>query len=147
MERRTFCKTAAQVVAAGTFLPIIGCGDAQEPSSLLGARAFVTLYDTYAMALYMDGSLGPKTGIIKVDYILANQIVPMEFWHGHGGRNHKFVLLPEHFAQLKRMERVYIETDIVQDHKHKLFIDPVDPRWRVPGAQPIQVPVDERQFT
>lgn len=101
---------------------------------------YVTMYDQYAMAMYFGGELGPKTGEIKVDYIIANKQVNMEFWHGHGGKQHKYVLLPEHFEQLKQGKKVTIETTSVDSHTHKLFIDPNDPKWRLPGAQPIQVP-------
>lgn len=101
---------------------------------------YVTMYDQYAMALYFGGELGPKTGVIKVDYILANKQVNMEFWHGHGGKQHKYVLLPDHFEQLKQGKKVTIETTSVDSHTHKLFIDPIDPKWRLAGAQPIQVP-------
>ncbi|MCB0311041.1 MAG: hypothetical protein KDD42_07390, partial [Bdellovibrionales bacterium] len=67
--------------------------------------------------------------------------VEMEFWHGHGGQNHRFVLLPEHFAELKQLKRVYVQTDEVAGHSHKLFIDPTDVRYRVAGALPIEVPL------
>ncbi|MEZ4752613.1 MAG: hypothetical protein R3B54_18845, partial [Bdellovibrionota bacterium] len=75
------------------------------------------------------------------DYILANEPVNMQFWHGHGGKNHRFTLLPEHFEQLKQLKRVTLETDVVAGHSHKLFIDPTDVRYRVAGALPVEVPV------
>lgn len=103
--------------------------------------AKVTLYDTNAQALYFDGGYGPFTGVIKVDYVIANKALTLDFWHGHGGSQHRFTLLPEHFAALKRLERVTLETSVVDGHQHKLFIDPVDPRFRVPGAMPVSVPV------
>lgn len=145
MERRKFLKLiTAGGIAAG--LPVFASdyelGEFWDDEEL--DEDFVTLYDTYAMALYMDGGLGPKTGIIKVDYILENEAVKMQFWHGHGGRNHEFTVLPEHFAQLKELKKVTIQTTAVDGHTHKLFIDPVDPRWRVPGAQPVKVPKSQQ---
>lgn len=136
MDRRHFLKG---LILTG----LVGCGRDEEGHRLrYGFRAGeVVLYDTYAMALYFDGGLGPKTGIVKVDYILKNQPVTLEFWHGHGGKSHFYTLTPDHFAELKRLKRVYVETTEVASHSHKLFIDPVDPKWRVPGAQPIPVPV------
>lgn len=101
---------------------------------------YVFLYDTFAMALYMDGSLGPKTGIIKVDYILENKPVVLPFWHGHGGKVHEFELNPEHYQDLILQQTVILTTSKVEHHAHKLFIDPINPKWRVPGAQPIKVP-------
>ncbi len=101
---------------------------------------YVTMYDTYAMALYFGGELGPKTGEVLVDYVIANEVVNKDFWHGHGGKQHKFQLLPEHFEQLKQGKKVTIETTEVDGHTHNLFIDPNDPKWRMPGAQPRQVP-------
>lgn len=115
-------------------------GESWDLDTWEDAEDYVILYDTYAMALYMDGSLGPKTGIIKVDYVIENAPITLQFWHGHSGRNHEFTLLPEHFEKLRLEQRVYLETSEVEGHKHRLFIDPVAPQWRVPGAQPIKVP-------
>ncbi len=100
----------------------------------------VTLYDVYAMALYFDGGLGPRTGTIRVMDVAAGVTLPKDFWHGHGGQLHRYVVLPEHFAALKRRERVMIQTTEVDGHSHMLFIDPVDPQWRVEGAQPQTIP-------
>ncbi len=100
-------------------------------------RKAITLYDTNAMALYFDGGLGPKTGIIRVAAIIENKPVPFTFWHGHGGRDHQFTVTPEHFAVLKQLKRVTLQTTEVDGHSHKLFIDPVDPRYRVTGAKPV----------
>jgi hypothetical protein len=101
----------------------------------------VVMYDTYAMALYMDGSLGPETGVIEVEFVIAGALRDMDFWHGHGGVLHRFTLLPEHFEALKRGERVDIATTEVEGHHHMLFIDPTDPQWRVEGATPVEVPL------
>jgi hypothetical protein len=102
---------------------------------------FVTMHDTYAQALYLDGTLGPLTGIIYVDYVLRNEPIELDFWHGHGNLLHKFTLLPEHFDRLKQGERVTITTTEVDSHEHELFIDPLDPTYEVPGSQPVQVPL------
>ena len=53
-----------------------------------------------------------------------------------------FTITPEHFADLKHSKKVIIETTAVDGHKHKLFIDPTTPKWRVPGAAPTEVVVD-----
>ena len=103
--------------------------------------ATVLMHDTYAQALYFGGELGPLTGIIRVDYLLVGEAVTLDFWHGHGGMLHQYTLLPEHYQQLKQLERVYIETSVVQSHQHMLFIDPVDPRYKVPGSEPVPVPL------
>jgi hypothetical protein len=100
----------------------------------------VTLHDTYAMALYFDGGLGPRTGTIRVMDVAAGVTLPKDFWHGHGGQLHRYTVLPEHFQALKRRERVMIQTTEVDGHSHMLFIDPVDPQWRVEGAQPQTIP-------
>lgn len=151
MKRREFIQSALSysgiAIATTATLGLWGCGRAEQEaleatSDLhgIGDEDFVIMYDTYAMALYMDGGLGPKTGVIKVDYIIKNQEMTLDFWHGHGGRQHKFTLKPEHFATLKQNKKVVIETTSVDSHTHKLFIDPTDSRWRVPGAQPVRVP-------
>jgi hypothetical protein len=75
-----------------------------------------------------------------VDYLIKNEPVTLTFWHGHNGRDHEFTVTPEHIKELKKMKKVFIETTEVADHTHKLFIDFSDPRWRVPGAEPIEVP-------
>ena len=78
-------------------------------------------------------------GLISIADVVAGQPVELEFWHGHGGRSHLFTLLPTHYEALKRLERVTIVTTEVDSHQHELFIDPVDPRYRAAGAQPIRV--------
>ncbi len=116
-------------------------GDASPVSPDAAAcTTTVILYDVYAMALYFDGGLGPRTGTIRVSDVAAAVTLPKDFWHGHGGQLHRFTVLPEHFTKLKRRERVMIQTTEVDGHSHMLFIDPVDPQWRVEGAQPQSIP-------
>ncbi len=114
---------------------ILDDGEGDEPID------YVTMFDTYAIALYFDGTQGPTTGEISVDLILQDEDVDLPFWHGHGGLLHGFTLSREHIAQLKQGLRVEIQTSEVDSHSHTLFIDPVDVRYRVPGATPVQVPV------
>lgn len=146
MDRREFLKIIAQAGFVGGTFGLIGCG--KQESQTLGTfalksadRGFVTLYDTNAMALYFDGSLGPETGVIKVDYVKAGQTITFDFWHGHNGILHRYTVTSDHFAQLKKLQRVQIETTEVADHTHLLFIDPTDARYRVPGAKPVTVEV------
>jgi hypothetical protein len=106
-----------------------------------GEAPFVILYDTYAQALYLDGSYGPKTGIIKVADIAAGADKLYDFWHGHGGRLHRFTLTAAHFGELKKKKRAIVTTTVVDNHQHTLFVDPVDLRWRVPGAVATKVPL------
>lgn len=108
-------------------------GDAEAP--------YVVLYDTYAQALYLDGSYGPTTGIIRAIDIAAGTDKVYDFWHGHGGRLHRFTLTIAHFADLKKKKRVTVMTSVVENHQHTLFVDPVDLRWRVPGAVATKVPL------
>lgn len=162
IERRSFLR----ISAIGTAGLLIGCGDdggdpgpdaqsgADGSSSSDGAVAdapsgadaaavcddTVIMYDMNAQALYFDGTYGPLTGVILVDYIVAGASVTLDFWHGHGGNIHRFTLEPEHYQQLKDGLKVTIETSVVDDHTHLLFIDPNDPSYRVDGAQPVEVP-------
>lgn len=146
MKRREFIKLSLVSASTAGIFGLVGCGQEsgtgrenfQLHATSDGER--VVLYDTYMMALYMDGGLGPKTGIMKVDYVLKNEPVTLKFWHGHGGKDHYFTLLPEHFAALKKLTKVTITTTVVDSHTHKLFIDPKDPKWRVPGAVGVEVP-------
>ena len=105
------------------------------------AQEVVTMHDTYAQALYLDGTYGPLTGVISVAYVMAGAAITLEFWHGHGGVQHRFTIAPEHFASLKRGERVTITTTTVDSHEHTLFIDPLDEDYRVPGAPDVDVPI------
>ena len=99
----------------------------------------VTMHDTYAQALYFDGTLGPLTGVVTVAQVIAGAAVTMDFWHGHGGQLHRFTLEPEHFAALTRGERITIETTMVDSHSHLLFVDPVDETYRVEDAPDVDV--------
>jgi hypothetical protein len=101
----------------------------------------VLLHDTNAQALYLDGSYGPLTGNIKVDYVLAGTTITLDFWHGHGGTSHRFTLDATTFAALKARERVYVTTTTVDGHEHTLFIDPIDEAYRVDGAPDVSVPL------
>lgn len=121
--------------------------DATEPladaaeSSDAGCSQYATMHDTHAQALYFDGTYGPLTGVITVDQVLADQDVDFEFWHGHDGLTHHFLVTREHFAALKRGERVSIETTEVDAHQHLLFIDPRDENYRASGAPDVMVPL------
>lgn len=101
----------------------------------------VKMHDTYAQALYLDGSLGPLTGIVTVASVIAGATVTMDFWHGHGGQLHRFTLEPAHFDKLKQGERVTVGTTTVEGHAHTLFVDPRDERYRVEGAPDQDVPL------
>ena len=101
----------------------------------------VTMHDTYAQALYLDGSKGPLTGTVRVTQVIASAAVTMDFWHGHSGVLHRFTLEPMHFAALKQGQRVTLGTTTVEGHAHTLFVDPTDEQYRVPGAPDVEVPL------
>jgi hypothetical protein len=122
--------------------PLQGEEDAQANDPCEGVKT-IELYDCNAQALYLDETLGPLTGVILVEYIIAGEAITLEFWHGHGGQQHAFTLGAEQFAQLRRGERTYVTTTEVDSHQHTLFIDPLDPTYRVEGALPIVVTVVE----
>jgi hypothetical protein len=111
------------------------------PASDACAQNTVKMHDTHAQALYLDGSNGPLTGIITVAHAIASATLTMEFWHGHGGVQHKFTLQPSHFAALKRGERITLGTTTVDNHSHTLFVDPRDEDYRVSGAPDVDVPL------
>ena len=99
----------------------------------------VLMHDTNAQALYLDGSFGPLTGVIKVTYVAAGTTLALDFWHGHGGVQHRFTLEAMHFEKLKHGEKVTLGTTTVDGHAHTLFIDPKDESYRVPGAPDVAV--------
>jgi hypothetical protein len=146
-NRREFLQEVSRYLAVLTLVPVAACGRKQQVTKqssepvLSLTRAEVILYDTNAMALYFDGGLGPKTGVIKVQYIIDGKNVTLDFWHGHGGKQHQFTLTPEHYADLKQLKKVTLQTTVVDGHRHKLFIDPNSTRYRVPGAVPVKVTV------
>jgi len=112
--------------------------DASPPDASCGTA---TWYDLYAVALYMDGSIGPTTGTITAQFLAADQEMTFDFWHGHNGIMHRWTVTQAHIRQLLLGQRVMITTTIVEDHNHDLFIDPMDSQWRLPDAQPQMVPI------
>jgi hypothetical protein len=105
------------------------------------AQAVVKMHDTYAQALYLDGTYGPLTGVIEVAFVMAGAAITLEFWHGHGGVQHRFTIALDQFEALKRGERVTVTTTTVDGHAHTLFVDPLDEAYRVPGAPDVDVPL------
>jgi len=103
------------------------------------ARAFTTMHDTEAQALYLDGSYGPLTGTIHVSDVVAGTAITLDFWHGHGGQLHRFTLTPAMLDDLKKGKKVTVGTTMVDNHTHTLFIDPKDERYRTPGAPDVMV--------
>jgi hypothetical protein len=99
----------------------------------------VLMHDTNAQALYLDGTYGPLTGNIKVAYVIANATITLDFWHGHGGTQHRFTLDQATFDKLKAGQRVTLGTTTVDGHSHTLFIDPKSEMYRVPGAPDVPV--------
>ena len=117
-------------------------GQASPGDAAAGCDAGVVfMHDTNAQALYLDGTLGPLTGVIYVDYVIDGVELTLDFWHGHNGIQHRWTLEPHHFAALKRGERITLTTTTVEDHAHTLFVDPVDESYRVPGAPDVLVTV------
>jgi hypothetical protein len=101
----------------------------------------VKMHDTYAQALYLDGTNGPLTGTVTTAQVIAGAIVTMDFWHGHNGMQHRFTLQPQHFADLKQGKRITVGTTTVDGHAHTLFVDPKNEAYRVPGAPDVDVPL------
>jgi hypothetical protein len=101
----------------------------------------VPMHDTHAQALYLDGSLGPLTGIIEVEYVIAGVTITLDFWHGHGGQQHRYTLTPAELDALKTGQRVYLTTTEVDGHMHMLFVDPLAEEYRVDGAPDVPVPL------
>ena len=101
----------------------------------------VKMHDTYAQALYYDGTNGPLTGIVTTAQIIVGVVLTMDFWHGHNGMQHRFTLGSQEFERLKQGKRVTVDTTMVDGHAHTLFIDPKDEGYRVPGAPDVDVPI------
>ncbi|HTL34099.1 MAG TPA: hypothetical protein VL326_13310 [Kofleriaceae bacterium] len=118
--------------------------DPEEPVGDAGVDACVQktvkMHDTYAQALYYDGTNGPLTGVVTTAQVIVGVVLTMDFWHGHNGVNHRFTLGPQDFADLKVGKRITVGTTTVDGHSHTLFIDPKDEGYRVPGAPDVDVP-------
>ena len=115
-------------------------GDAGTPPTPDACpQATVKMHDTEAQALYLDGSLGPLTGTIRVGVVMAGTAVTLDFWHGHGGVQHRFTLTPAMLDDLKQGKKITAGTTTVDNHAHTLFIDPKDERYRTPGAPDVMV--------
>jgi hypothetical protein len=97
------------------------------------------MHDTEAQALYLDGSYGPLTGTIRVSDVTAGAAITLDFWHGHGGQQHRFTLTPAMLDDLKAGKKITVGTTMVDNHAHTLFIDPKDERYRTPGAPDVMV--------
>jgi hypothetical protein len=139
------CKTDDHVPVADASVTgdSTSVGDRPLDAQTLDAciQQIVKMHDTYAQALYFDGTKGPLTGIVTVAHVVAGAKVTMDFWHGHGGVLHKFTLDPMHFAELKQGKRITVGTTIVDGHSHMLFVDPKDEAYRVNGAPDVDVPL------
>lgn len=96
-------------------------------------------YPLYAMATYFDGTTGPVTAEIDAATVSGGEDSSMIFWHGHGGMKHSFVLSADDKLRVLNGERVEIETSRVSGHSHRLFIDPTDEKWRIPGQQMVKI--------
>ena len=75
----------------------------------------VTLHDAYAMALYLDGGLGPRTRHRpgRATYRRRPRPCPSDFWHGHSNAApplHRHCPSPLRRALERRRERVTIQT-------------------------------------
>ena len=121
-----------------------GSGDNTLPVDANGGvdactQKVALMHDTYAQALYLDGTNGPLTGVIEVASVIAGVQIMKDFWHGHGGQLHRFTLTPADFEALKRGERITVGTTMVDGHSHTLFVDPQDERYRVPNAPDVEV--------
>jgi hypothetical protein len=101
----------------------------------------VLMHDTHAQALYLDGTYGPLTGIIRVEHVIAGATITLDFWHGHGGQQHRYTLTPAELEALKAGEKIYVTTTEVDGHMHTLFVDPLDEDYRVDGAPDVPVPL------
>lgn len=130
-------------LSAAAWLTSACVRDGEEPTSSVEENAtagdggaLVILYDTYAQALYFDGTYGPFTGTIRAVDMAAGADRTYDFWHGHDGVLHRFTLTARDFESLRAKKRVTLVTTTVADHQHQLFVDPVDVRWRVSGAAP-----------
>lgn len=138
MKRRLFMgwifRVAAIAPVLGLARKLLGSTSVEPVTSHGG----VLIYDLYAMALYFDGTLGPKTGEILARDIIAAEEKGYLFWHGHGGVQHQYKILPEDFEKIRAFQKVTLETDLVANHSHKFFIDPTQTKYRIPGREPIE---------
>jgi hypothetical protein len=135
MERREFL----WILGGGVVAFEIGChsrhGLPGTPADALGGtdttderpdaaaegcqQAFIRIADTYAPAVYLDGSL-----------VLAGTTITLDV--RHGGIVHRYTLASREFEALEQGEPITLPTITVGDRRHTLVIAP---RYRVPGKK------------
>lgn len=140
MERRDFFQLMG---AAGFSLIVIkvqGCAQVLHDDSMFKNKkddAVILVYDIQMLGYSTLGG-----GFLGRDAILpATSIrdsVPLNLNYIQDNHGHKFSISTEQFEKLKRGEAVEIITTEAQGHKHRVVIDPKN---RVPGSQPISIPV------
>lgn len=145
MKRRSFfsgvlLKALAAIPLIGSAYKLFGQDGDSEGSTVEPVTSLegVLIYDLYAMALYFDGTLGPKTGEILARDIIAAADKEYLFWHGHGGVQHQYRIQAADFEKIRSGLKVTLETDNVANHNHKFFIDPTQTKYRIPNREPIE---------
>ena len=86
-------------------------------------KDFIMVRDFHAYNIYFDGTRGPKTGAIKAIKMQLGKTVDLEFWHGHGGKKHRFKVTQKEFQQIILGKVVDIQTDSVANHTHTVRLD------------------------
>ena len=137
MQRRDFCQLLVSTSFLFVFTRLTGCKVATVGSNrLTDDTQTVMMNDIQLIAMYMDGTQGPVTGVLKVSQILENKPTTHKHFDSHG---HTFTLTPEHYAKLKKGEQFKVETTEAESHTHLVL---VSPKNKVPGSVAVAVPVN-----
>jgi hypothetical protein len=75
-----------------------------------------------------DGTIY-KMPFITADQIRAGEPLNFEFWHGHTGKSHRFIVTVEHLQRVSEGGDVEIYTDVIEGHRHAVKL----PRWSPPS--------------
>ena len=144
IKRREFFKLMASASSAYCVLRLTGCGPASPASgaalcaSVYDGDGTVTMYDLVmeGWSTLGSGFLGDN-GTLPATTIKANVEVTLDYVQDDHG--HKFTLTPDHFLQLRKGEKIQVDTTVALDHYHHVVIDPAH---RAPGGVGLVMPID-----
>ena len=127
MNRRDFFWVMCKGALASITWPLIA-GDPVAADAMDGIQTFAYyqgLRPTESRsAARTDGTIY-KMPFITADQIRAGEPLNFEFWHGHTGKSHRFMVTADDLRRVSEGEDVEIYTDVIEGHRHAVRL----PRW------------------
>lgn len=142
LKRREFFKMVAGASAAYYVLQLTACGPAAPNSGSIRVDVkdgnTVTMYDMVVegWSTLGSGHLGDCDDL-SAQLVQDNKTVTLAYTQDDHG--HQFTLTPDHFAKLRRGEKISLMTTEALGHHHEVRIDP---KKTVRGSRGITMPID-----